>query len=152
LPLLADFAVFVWRNNQFVGANSRENWHKEIWQAISKASGSEELAMKFISKLAVMAPSQPYILFGIMNNLFFRLPFFQKQSEVLVFLLNQAAYTMSRVIKQTDPLCSSLPRQWLMHAHLNEILVRQGFLNVYNIFAQPEIKKGRHSRKNKRKR
>lgn len=150
LPILADFAVFAWRNNQFIGGNSREDWHKEIWQAISKASGPEELAMKFISKLAVMAPSQPYILFGIMNNLFFRLPFFQKQKEILVFLLNQAAYTMSRVVKQTDPLCGSLPQQWLMQAHLNEILVRQGFLTIDEFFAETKVKKSRKTHKKNR--
>lgn len=153
LPLLADFAVFVWRDNRFTGADGREDWHKEIWQAISKASHSEELAMKFISKLAVMAPSQPFVLFGIMDNLFFQLSFFRQQKDILVFLLNQAAYTMSRVIRQTDPLCIELPQQWQMQARLNKILVRQGFLEVYDIFAETDVKKNKRSRKkNKRKR
>lgn len=146
LRVLAEFAVFVWRSDGPTATNNREDWLREIWKAISKSNDGDALAMKFISKLAVAAPTQPYIIFGILNNLLYHLPFFQDKKEVIAFLLNEAACTMSRVTRESHPLCVGLPREWLMHAHLNEILIREGLLCLYSMVSDPNAGKKRAAR------
>jgi hypothetical protein len=69
-------------------------------------------------------------MFGIINYELYRLPFFHYQKKNLAYLLDSAARTMSRLTAEFHPFSPTFSDEWKEHAHLNIILINQGFLNL----------------------
>jgi tetratricopeptide (TPR) repeat protein len=129
LPLLGEFAVYLWRNKEPEGANTREEWLGEIWLALSKAKDSESLILEYIAHLVVACPTQPAVFFGIINNALFQASFVHRQRVAVFTIVKGAVATMHRMIKELYPYWPGLSAEWLQHQKVNDILARQGFFD-----------------------
>jgi len=132
LPLMGEFAVFLWRNQGPDGANTREKWLREIWSAFSKSKDADFLILKFVANLAVACPAHPAVFFGIINHALIQGPFDQVQRIALFNVVRETIPTMVRISQEMHPFWVGLPKEWQMHQRINDILDRQGFLNNLN--------------------
>ena len=129
LPILAEFSVFLWRNKEPDGANKREEWLLEIWQALSLAADADELILEFIANLAVACPAQPAVFFGILNNALLEIPFVSRRRIPVFRISQETAKAMSRLTMEQYPFWPDLAADWLRHQKLNDRLAKLGFFD-----------------------
>jgi len=129
LPLVGEFAVYLWRNQGPIGANTREEWLREMWLSFLKSKDADAIILEFVAYLAVACPAHPAVFFGIINHALFQVPFDQVQRIAFFNIVRGTIPTMVRISRELYPFWVGLPKEWLMHQRINDILDRQGFLN-----------------------
>jgi hypothetical protein len=152
LALLSEFAIFLWRNKEPGGANTREEWLKEIWLAFSKSPNAEALIYEFEAYLAINCAMQPAVFFGILNHAILEIPFVNRRRRVFFQDMAIAANTMVRLSLEGFPFWPRLAKEWLEHKKLNDRLAKLGVFDSHN-FDLPRLTKnpGKHTQKKSRK-
>jgi len=152
LGLLSEFAVFLWRNKEPAGANTREEWLKEIWLAFSKSAHADALLFEFVAFLGVYCSTQPAVFFGILNNSMLEIPFINRLRRDLFQDMTVTANTMCRLSLESYPFWPKLAQEWLEHQKLNSRLANLGFFDNHNFDRPiPHKKPGKHAGTKSRK-
>jgi tetratricopeptide (TPR) repeat protein len=152
LALLSEFAIFLWRKKEPDGANTREEWHKEIWLAFSKSANAESLIYEFTAYLAINCATQPAVFFGILNNAMLEIPFINRRRANYFRDMAVAANTMFGLSREGFPYWPKLAEEWLAHKKLNDRLAKLGFFDSRNFDLPAPVKKtGKYSHKRSRK-
>jgi len=127
LPLLADFAIFVWRSSARPGADPREKWMAAIWEAVAKADKAEDLLMGLSTHLAVLLVAQPDTYFGIVGWAARHAFSFQAHRDVLRFTMEQSVTPAIALAESMYPGWPTLAQEWRLHARLFQVLRSQAY-------------------------
>jgi hypothetical protein len=149
---LSEFAIFLWRNKEPDGANTSEEWLKEIWLAFSKSPNAEALIFEFIACLAINCATHPTVFFGILNNAMLKIPFVNRRRLTYFQDTAVAANTMSRLSREGYSFWPKLAQDWLEHRILNDRLASLGFFDRNNFdYFTPVKSPDKHQSKKSRK-
>jgi tetratricopeptide (TPR) repeat protein len=128
VPMLAEFAMTIWREAAPATAEPRESWIAEIWRAIVKTKDPEETLSEFVACLAVNCFTQPEIFVALVTFAIKRVTELRDHHALLYHCMQEAIRNLTVVVEEVYPFWPQLARNWRLHGRLNQVLRHQGWL------------------------